>query len=283
MRYPEWLRKQLPKARHHQDIRMTLGDEAIHTVCESALCPNRGECFSKKTVTYMILGNSCTRTCRFCAVKKTQPESVNPDEPRLVAVSAKKLELKHVVITSVTRDDLSDGGASHFAETIREVRKALPLSTIEVLTPDLKGNTQALDTVLVARPDVFNHNVETIERLYSTIRPQADLQRSLTVLKYVRNNSQAIVKSGLMVGLGETNEEVYALLNELQTVGVQVVTIGQYLAPSKQHAPVASFVVPEQFEEYKAYGEKIGIPYVFSGPFVRSSYMAAEVLLQFCK
>ncbi len=278
MRYPEWLRKQLPKTRHNQDIRLSLGSEAIHTVCESALCPNRGECFSKQTVTYMILGNSCTRTCRFCAVNKNQPESLNPDEPRLVAESAQKLGLKHVVITSVTRDDLPDGGAAHFAATIRAVRSINPQATIEVLTPDFKGNTQAIDTVLAAKPDVFNHNVETIIRLYATIRPQAGYQQSLTVLRYVRENSQAIVKSGIMVGLGETDEEIRVVLQDLKANGVQIVTIGQYLAPSKKHAPVARFVTPEQFEQYKTYGQSLSIQYVFSGPFVRSSYMAGDVL-----
>lgn len=280
MRYPEWLRKQLPKARHNQDIRLVLGDTAIHTVCESALCPNRGECFSKKTVTYMILGNSCTRTCRFCAVNKLEPEVLNPEEPRLVAESAKKLGLQHIVITSVTRDDLADGGAAHFAKTIQAVRAALPGATVEVLIPDFQGNTEALDTVLSAQPDVLNHNVETVDRLYSKIRPQAQLTRSLNLLKYAKTNSRSLIKSGFMVGLGETDEELQYLLAQLQSAGVQVVTIGQYLAPSKDHAPVARFVDPQLFSEYKQYGENIGIPYIFSGPFVRSSYMAAEVLMK---
>ena len=280
MRYPEWLRKQLPKARHHQDIRLSLGSDALHTVCESALCPNRGECFSKKTVTYMILGNSCSRTCRFCAVSKETTECLNPDEPRLIAESAQKLGLKHVVITSVTRDDLADGGSRHFAETILAVRKLNPDATIEVLTPDFKGDTVALDLVMAAQPNVFNHNVETIARLYTTIRPQAGYQQSLDVLRYVRKTyPKALVKSGIMVGLGETDPEVEVVLQDLKAAGVQVVTIGQYLAPSKQHAPVARFVTPEQFEKYKVYGESLGLQYVFAGPFVRSSYMAAEVLV----
>lgn len=280
MRYPEWLRKQLPKHKPNQDIRAVLGAESIHTVCESALCPNRGECFSKKTVTYMILGNSCTRTCRFCAVSKTKPECLDPDEPRLVAESAKKLGLKHVVITSVTRDDLLDGGAAHFAQTINAVRLANPHATIEVLTPDFKGKTESLDMVIAAKPEVFNHNVETIARLYSTVRPQAFYQRSLDVLRYVCEHSNAIVKSGIMVGLGETDEEIHSVLQTLKATGVKIVTIGQYLAPSKKHAPVERFVTPEQFIEYKTYGESVGIPYVFSGPLVRSSYLAAEVLQQ---
>jgi lipoic acid synthetase len=279
MRYPEWLRKQLPKQRQHQEIRKILGNDSIHTVCESALCPNRGECFSKKTVTYMILGNFCTRTCRFCAVHKGQPEVLNPEEPRLIAASAQQLGLQHIVITSVTRDDLPDGGAAQFAETIRAVRKVMPQSTIEVLTPDFKGDTGPIDTVLAAKPDVFNHNVETIARLYSMIRPQAGFQQSLDVLRHVRKKSSAIVKSGIMVGLGETDEEIRVVLQTLRDTGVQLVTIGQYLAPTKRHAPVERFVTPQQFAEYKTYGEALGIQNVFSGPFVRSSYLAAEALV----
>lgn len=298
--YPAWLKKKQPKSSPHKSIRALIDNPAVHTVCESALCPNRGECFAQGTVTFMILGNVCTRNCSFCAVSLTSSPaaSASPSppllatgeergrglgsggeaEPAAVAAAAKKLNLEHVVITSVTRDDLLDGGANIFAETIRAVREALPGATIEVLTPDFQGSHQALGTVLAARPDVFNHNVETIARLYPAIRPQAAYQQSLNVLRYAKENSSAKIKSGFMVGLGETSAEIKILLKDLQQAGVDIVTIGQYLAPSKKHFPVQAYIEPQQFEEYKTCGENLGIPYVFSGPFVRSSYLAKEVL-----
>lgn len=313
MRYPEWLKKKTPKVSNNLNIRKVLGDSSIHTVCESALCPNRGECFEKNTVTFMILGDVCTRSCRFCAVEKHNASSPGPlprpngegrstidiDEPQKVAEAAEKLGLKHVVITSVTRDDLPDGGAAQFAKTILAVREKIPEAMIEVLTPDFNGELDSLEIVLNARPDVFNHNVETIARLYNEVRPQASFERSLKVLASPRRfaniapihhavgvvplpllqgeGKKILVKTGFMVGLGETKEEVFALLNILKDTGVDIVTIGQYIAPSKDHYPVKEFIRPEVFEEYKKYGESIGIPQVFAGPFVRSSYRAGEV------
>lgn len=298
MRYPEWLKKKTPKASNNNNIRKILGDTSIHTVCESALCPNRGECFEKNTVTFMILGDVCTRSCRFCAVEKaTHPLApslekrggIEPDEPEKVAAAAEKLGLKHIVITSVTRDDLPDGGAEQFAKTILAVRAKLPNVMVEVLTPDFMGDLESLQKALNARPDVFNHNIETIERLYNEVRPQADFKRSLKVLANVRpltpgpfphfmgQGERILVKTGFMVGLGETKEEVFALLKILKDTGVDIVTIGQYITPSKEHYPVKEFIRPEVFEEYKKYGESIGIPQVFAGPFVRSSYRAGEV------
>lgn len=295
LRYPAWLKKNVPKSNNNKKMRELIGDEQVHTVCESALCPNRGECFAKGTVTFMILGDACTRNCRFCAVETTQPLTASLEkstgvislkneqeleaEPQKVARIAKKLKLKHVVVTSVTRDDLPDGGARQFAKTIVAVKESLPMATIEVLTPDFQGDEQALDCVFKAYPDVFNHNVETVERLYPDVRPEACFQQSLAVLKYAKEHSCAKVKSGFMLGLGETPAEVKELLRLLKAAGVDIVTIGQYIAPSKKHYPVKEFIHPDKFAEYKKFGEEeLSLKYVFAGPFVRSSYLAGEVL-----
>jgi lipoic acid synthetase len=278
MRYPEWLKKKVPKGANNKKIRDLLPSN-VHTVCESALCPNRGECFSKNTVTFMILGESCSRNCRFCAVANGAKLPLDPHEPQAVAKAAKDLNLDYIVITSVTRDDLSDGGAAHFAETISAIKDELPSASIEVLTPDFQGNQTSIKTVLDAFPTVFNHNIETIERLYSEVRPQANYQQSLNVLKYAKENSYAVIKSGFMLGLGETEIEVKKLLKDLKAQGVDIITIGQYIAPSKNHYPVKEFIHPEKFTEYKKYGEEeLGIKYIFAGPFVRSSYMAKDTL-----
>jgi len=275
MRYPEWLKKSVPKSSNNLHIRKYL-DNSIHTVCESALCPNRGECFAQKTVTFLILGNACTRSCSFCAVTKSAPEPVNSDEPEKVADAAQKLGLEHVVITSVTRDDLPDGGAEQFAKTILAVRQKLPASTIEVLTPDFQGNFDALNIVLAAKPNVFNHNIETVPRLYPAVRPQADYQQSLRVLKHA---SQLLTKSGLMLGLGETETEIKSVLQDLKNHGVSIITLGQYLAPSKNHYPIQEFIHPDKFAGYKNYSEnELGFKAVFAGPFVRSSYLAKDIL-----
>ncbi|MFH1428377.1 MAG: lipoyl synthase [Candidatus Margulisiibacteriota bacterium] len=293
-RLPEWLRKQPGKALPHRHMRSTLGG-GFHTVCESALCPNRGECFSRGTVTFMILGNTCTRNCTFCAVESEQQLKtilpLDPNEPEQVAKAAYELKLKHVVVTSVTRDDLPDEGAGQFADTIKAIRAKLPEATVEVLTPDFNGNTDLLDIVLTSVPDVFNHNVETVPRLYPEIRPQADYQQSLGVLRYAAKGglqsaptigtaSGVTTKSGLMLGLGETKDEVVAVLRDLYACGVDIVTIGQYLAPSPKHAKVVEYIHPDQFEEYKTIGEKLGIKQVFAGPLVRSSYRAEEVFIK---
>jgi lipoic acid synthetase len=277
MRYPAWLKKNIPKSANNLRVRKYL-TESLHTVCESALCPNRGECFAARTVTFLILGSACTRRCRFCAVAKAAPEPVDADEPRKIAEAARQLGLRYVVITSVTRDDLPDGGAAHFAAAILAARQFLPRAAVEVLTPDFQGAPSALDTVLAARPAVFNHNIETVPRLYAEIRPQADYQRSLRVLRHA-TQSGILAKSGLMLGFGETEAEVKSALRDLKNNGVSIVTLGQYLPPSKKHYPLREFVHPDQFAEYKEYGEKeLGFKAVFSGPFVRSSYRAGEVL-----
>lgn len=260
-----------------RDLRL----HGLHTVCESARCPNLHECFAHGTATFMILGDRCTRGCGFCAVPKARRGLPPPDseEPDRVAAMAARMGLRHVVITSVNRDDLPDGGAAHFAATIQAVRSALPGARIEVLTPDFLGDPEAVRTVLDAGPDVFNHNVETVPRLYPRVRPQARYERSLAVLALARRHRpQAWIKSGLMVGLGERPEEVHALLADLRRAGVQIVTIGQYLQPTLRNLPVATFVAPEQFEAYRRVALEMGFAMAFSGPFVRSSYMAETIV-----
>jgi lipoic acid synthetase len=255
----------------------------LHTVCEEARCPNRNECFARKTATFMILGDVCSRSCGFCSVKTGRGLALESlgDEPDQVAEAAAQLGLQYVVVTSVNRDELPDGGAEHFARTIRALRRRVPEARIEVLTPDFKGCQSALRTVLDAGPDAFNHNVETVPRLYSTVRPQAGYQQSLDVLHRAFAYSPAILtKSGFMVGLGETPQEVHHLLEDLRRHDVGVVTIGQYLQPTRAHLPVAEYVRPGQFERYKEFGEALGFRAVFSGPLVRSSYMAETVHLQ---
>lgn len=279
MRLPEWLRKPQTFFEAVNPLQRELRQHGLHTVCESARCPNRHECWHRGAATFMILGNFCTRGCGFCSVPKFNPHRgespLDPDEPMHVGRQAQAMGLKYVVITSVNRDDLADGGAAHWAETIREVRKRLPGSRIEVLTPDFCGNFEALKTVLDAGPDVFNHNMETVPRLYRKVRPQANYQQSLDVLKFARAyRPEALTKSGLMVGLGETREEVESLLRDLYAHHCDVVTIGQYLQPSRRNLPVAEYVLPSQFDAYRDYGLSLGFKNVFSGPFVRSSYMA---------
>jgi lipoic acid synthetase len=254
----------------------------LHTVCESARCPNLHECFHRGTATFMILGNLCTRGCGFCSVPKGSPAkrvfALDPAEPANVARMAAGMRLRYVVITSVNRDDLPDGGSTHFAATVREVRRELPAARIEVLTPDFCGDLDAVARVLDAGPDVFNHNMETVARLYRRVRPQADYRRSLSALEFARRHrAEALTKSGLMAGLGERPEEVERLLADLRGAGVDVATIGQYLQPSRRNLPVAEYVAPEQFEAWRRYGMAIGFKAVFSGPLVRSSYMADAV------
>lgn len=274
---PSWIKRRFPPQEEWERVQRLLQTLALHTVCESAHCPNLGECFRRGTATFLILGNVCTRSCRFCAVGKGIPLSPDPEEPERVAEAAKRLCLKHVVVTSVTRDDLPDGGAGHFAATILAIRKALPQATVEVLVPDFQGSEEALDTVLAARPEVLNHNVETVPRLYPLVRPQADYARSLRLLERAKEKAPDILtKSGLMVGLGETRKEVEEVLRDLRKARCDIVTIGQYLRPSVHHLPVASYVPPEEFEYYREYALRLGFSGVASGPFVRSSYKAEE-------
>jgi len=277
-RLPPWLKRRIPAGAKLREVTDLLAALELTTVCDGAHCPNRGECFARGTATFMILGDHCTRNCRFCAVEPGDPGPPRADEPEAVAEASRRLGLRYVVITSVTRDDLPDGGAAHFARTIAAVRAACEGARVEVLTPDFLGDTDAIDTVLAARPDVFNHNVETIARLYDAVRPQADYRRSLDVLAYAARRGEGLVtKSGLMVGLGETPDEVRRAMEDLRGVGCEVLTIGQYLAPSSAHVPVARFVEPAEFDRWRDEGLAMGFAAVAAGPFVRSSYHAEHV------
>ena len=275
-RLPEWIREKRINLRELHEVKALMRERNLHTVCESLACPNRSECFARGTATFMILGDVCTRMCGFCNVTTGRPyERPSPAEPRHVAETARRMGLRHVVVTSVTRDDLPDGGAAHFAETIRELRSALPDSVIEVLTPDFRGLRDPIEKVVEARPDIFNHNVETVPRLYDWVRPGSRFARSVSVLATVREIDPTIrTKSGLMLGLGETRDEVINVLVQLRDAGCRIITIGQYLQPRLDKLDVVQFVHPSVFEEYREIGELLGFGAVFSGPFVRSSYMA---------
>lgn len=278
-RLPEWLRKGNTHFESVTSLKQDLRRLNLHTVCESARCPNIHECFHRGAATFMILGNLCTRGCGFCSVPKGSPEkrefTLDPFEPENVARMAAAMKLRYVVITSVNRDDLPDGGSRHWAETVQAVRRALPEARIEVLTPDFCGDMSAVERVLLSGPDVYNHNMETVSRLYRRVRPQADYQQSLDVLRFAKAcRPDVLTKSGLMVGLGEGEPEVQALLRDLQAHSVDVATIGQYLQPTRRNLRVAEYVTPSQFDAYRDYGLSVGLKMVFSGPFVRSSYMA---------
>lgn len=275
---PPWLKRRIASGAGIQDVLGIIKNNNIHTVCQEARCPNLGECFSRKTATFLILGDCCTRNCRFCAVKHSFPGKPDPSEPALVAEAAKKMGLHYVVITSVTRDDLSDGGAAIYAETIKEIRKKIPYALVEVLIPDFMGKEEALRRVIIASPDVINHNIETVSRLYSLVRPQAGYHRSLWILSKVQELDPNIhTKSGIMLGLGERPEEIQHTLQDLLAAGCQILTIGQYLQPSKDHLKVQRFVTPEEFEYWRITARELGFPVVTSGPFVRSSYHAGEI------
>ncbi len=281
-RLPEWLRKGQTHFSAVHDLKVGLRQRGLHTVCESARCPNLHECFSRGAATFMILGNLCTRGCAFCSVPKGSPAKreffLDPDEPRNVAEMAARMGLRYVVITSVNRDDLPDGGSHHFAETVRQVRQALPAAQVEVLTPDFCGDLGAVARVLDAGPHVFNHNMETVRRLYRRVRPQANYQQSLDVLRFAKQyRPEVLTKSGLMAGLGESTDEVGELLRDILAADVEVATLGQYLQPTRRNLQVAEYVTPAQFDAYRDYGLAIGFKMVFSGPFVRSSYMAERV------
>ena len=281
-RLPEWLRKGKTHFASVHELKQDMRRLNLHTVCESARCPNIHECFHRGAATFMILGNLCTRGCGFCSVPKGSPAKrefvLDPNEPDHVARQARAMRLRYVVITSVNRDDLPDGGSAHWAETVRAVRQALPEARVEVLTPDFCGDLDAVARVLDAGPDVFNHNMETISRLYSRVRPQADYRQSLAVLQFgKRYRPDILTKSGLMVGLGESETEVQDLLRDLAAHQVDVATVGQYLQPTRRNLKVAEYVTPEKFARYRAAGMAAGLKMVFSGPFVRSSYMADMV------
>ena len=278
-RIPEWLRLKLPTSDTFGQTRKLLEDLRLHTVCESAKCPNHWECWSKGTATFMIAGDRCTRACGFCAVSTARPFALEADEPQRVAEATRRMKLKHVVITAVARDDLADGGADHFHQTIEAVRAANPGIIIEVLTPDFLDNDSAIDTVLAAKPEIFNHNLETVRRLTPSVRSRATYDRSLSVLGKVkeRRGNGLYTKSGLMLGLGETEDELFRAMEDLRGVKCDILTLGQYLQPTLKHLPVMEFIRPEKFNTYRARAEAMGFVHVASGPMVRSSYHADEV------
>ena len=276
---PDWLRVKAPQFERVGSVKEILRDLALNTVCEEASCPNIGECFSVGTATFLIMGPACTRACPYCDIDfEKKPQALDPNEPLQLAEAVSRLKLNHVVITSVNRDDLSDEGASQFVRCIEEVRQVSPKTTIELLIPDLCGNWDALKIILDAQPDVLNHNTETIPRLYKRVRPQGDYQRSLELLKRARDLAPWVyTKSGIMVGLGESDEEVRGVIQSLRDVDCDIITIGQYLQPSQKHLGVKDFVTPEQFESWQEFGESIGFLQVVSSPLTRSSYHAEQV------
>ena len=276
---PSWLKKRIPTGPAYERLRIQLARNHIHTVCQEANCPNIWECFSLKTATFLILGDRCTRSCRFCAVTQFAPEPPDVDEPGRVAETAREMQLDYVVVTSVTRDDLPDGGAGHFAETIYEIKKKIPDARVEVLVPDFHGNQDALYQVLDAHPVVLNHNLETVSRLYDRVRPGADYTRSLTLLEQSFSYAPDITtKSGLMLGIGETDSEIMEALKDMRSVGCRLLTLGQYLPPSRSHLPVDRYIPPEVFDRWRSEALGLGFDQVASGPFVRSSYHARELV-----
>ncbi|MBT3199206.1 MAG: lipoyl synthase [Phycisphaerales bacterium] len=278
-RLPEWLRKKIPAGSKALKVQGLIDNLKLNTVCQSAQCPNRAECFDNRTATFMILGDHCTRSCKFCAVADGTPLPVDPDEPGAVAEAAHRLDLKHVVITSVTRDDLPDGGSQHFADVVQAVRKRMPESTIEILTPDFQNDPDAIDRAVKSGANVFNHNIETVERLQKIVRPQGDYRRSLSVLARAAEHAPTVrIKSGLMVGLGETRTEIRQVMQDLRDAGCEILTIGQYLAPSPDHHPVERFVKPPEFAEMETEAKALGFTAVAASPLVRSSYRAGELI-----
>ena len=286
-RFPSWLHRKLPKGGGLMQTEKVLDGQRLHTVCEEAKCPNQLECWSHKTATFLIMGKACTRSCGFCEIDFAKaPPALDPDEPRRVAASVKQLGLEHAVITMVARDDQEDGGAAHLAKVVTAIREQSPDATIEVLTSDFEGNPVALDAVMGVKPEIFNHNIETVRELTPRVRHKATYERTLQVLKhcksYIDNNldSNFFVKSGMMVGLGETDDQVKATIRDLKNAGVDIITIGQYLQASHKKLRVQAFVTPEQFKAYEEYGYEIGVRHMYSGPFVRSSYNANLVIKQ---
>lgn len=273
---PKWLRVKLPTGKNYSDLRGLVDKYKLNTICTSGSCPNMGECWGEGTATFMILGNVCTRSCGFCGVKTGRPETVEWDEPEKVARSIKIMKIKHAVITSVDRDDLKDGGSIIWAETVKAIRRMNPETTLETLIPDFQGIHRNIDRIIEVAPEVVSHNMETVRRLTREVRIQAKYDRSLEVLKYLKDQGIKRTKSGIMLGLGETEEEVIETLHDLKAVNVDIVTIGQYLQPSKKHLPVKEFIRPEQFEKYEKIGKELGFRHVESGALVRSSYHAEK-------
>ena len=277
LKKPEWLKIRLHRTAEYADVQRIVRDHSLHTICSSGLCPNKAECWSRRTATFMILGEICTRNCRFCATLSGRPLPPDPSEPAKLAESVRLMGLRHVVVTSVTRDDLPDGGAAHWAECVRAIRAENPDVTIELLIPDLDARPDLLDTVIASKPDIIGHNIETVERLTPVVRSKAKYRTSLETLRYLSAQGVA-TKSGLMVGLGESDDEVLQTLHDLRDAGVGIVTLGQYLRPTLEHYPVAAYITPEKFEWYRLKALEMGFSYCASAPLVRSSYMAEEAL-----
>ena len=277
-RLPDYLKRPIIDTDKTRTVRRILKTKCLNTVCENARCPNKNECYTKNTATFLIMGNNCTRNCRYCNINCSCPEPLDLNEPFHVAEAVKDLGLKYAVITSVTRDDLPDGGAEHFANCIYEIRKMSSDVKIEILTPDFKGNKDSLNTIIKAHPNVFNHNIETVRNVFKTARPQGDYDCSLEVLKYIKDNSDIITKSGLMIGLGETFEDIEQTLIDLENAGCDILTIGQYIQPSKAHLEVSKYYTPDEYEKLKLLAKKVGIKHYQIGPLVRSSYRASELI-----
>lgn len=277
-RLPDYLKRPIIDTDKTRTVRKILKTKCLNTVCENARCPNKNECYTKNTATFLIMGSDCTRNCKYCNISCARPEPLDLEEPKHVAEAVQALGLKYAVITSVTRDDLPDGGAEHFANCIYKIRKLCPDTKIEILTPDFKGNKDCLDTIIKAHPDVFNHNIEAVRDIFKSVRPQGDYECSLEVLKYVKDNSDILTKSGLIIGLGETFEQIEQTLIDLKNVGCDIVTIGQYIQPSKHHLEVAKYYTPEEYDKLKELANKVGIKNHQIGPLVRSSYRAAELV-----
>lgn len=277
-RLPDYLKRPIIDTEKTRTVRKILKTKCLNTVCENARCPNKNECYTKNTATFLIMGENCTRNCKYCNISCAKPEPLYLEEPKHVAEAVQALGLKYAVITSVTRDDLPDGGAEHFANCIYEIRKLCPDTKIEILTPDFKGNKESLDKIIKAHPDVFNHNIEAVKDIFKTVRPQGDYDCSINVLKYIKENSDIKTKSGLIIGLGETFEQIEQTLTDLKSAGCDIVTIGQYIQPSKQHFKVAKYYIPEEYDELKSLAKKAGIRNYQIGPLVRSSYRASELV-----
>ena len=275
---PKWIRVKLPTGKKYTELRGVVEKYKLHTICTSGSCPNMGECWGEGTATFMILGNICTRSCGFCGVKTGRPETIDWDEPEKVARSIKLMNIKHAVITSVDRDDLKDMGSIIWAETVKAIRRMNPETTLETLIPDFQGNTRNIDRIIAVRPEIVSHNMETVKRLTREVRIQAKYERSLEVLNYLKQSGNLRTKSGIMLGLGEMEEEIIQTMKDLRSVGLDVLTIGQYLQPSKKHLPVKEFITPEQFKKYETIGLEMGFRHVESGALVRSSYKAQKHL-----
>ena len=277
-RLPEYLKRPIIDTDKTRTVRRILKTNCLNTVCENARCPNKNECYTKHTATFLIMGNTCTRNCRYCNIACQKPEPLDIEEPSHIALAVKDLGLKYAVITSVTRDDLPDGGAEHFANCIYEIRKLCSDTKVEILTPDFKGDKNSLDIIIKAHPDVFNHNIETVKALFKTVRPQGNYDCSVDVLKYVKENSNILTKSGLMIGLGETFEQIEQTFYDLKSAGCDILTVGQYIQPSKEHLEVSKYYTLEEYDKLKLLAQKIGFNHYKIEPLARSSYMASELI-----